>query len=88
MASESVTNSQEKQMEDELLGYLESCKNNKDRHMFYKNDGSPDIDGARKWAEKMRKSLGDLLDELIIVEQRNNAVDVMINQEVMAENAY
>ena len=62
---------------NDLLLYLERC-GGKDRHEFKTDDGRPDMDAARSFAESMRDRLGDLVGESVIVEQRNYVVDITL----------
>lgn len=58
-----------------LLKYLESC-GGAEISVFNDDDGKPDLNAARKYAEGMREIHKGYLDSLVSVEQKYNKVIV------------
>ena len=61
---------------DKLVCYLEGCGGS-DQHRFWLDDGKPDIDAARRFAEQIRRQLGEAS---IGVSQRYNTVKIALQR--------
>jgi len=59
-----------------FLNYLGHQCGGIDAHSFWTDDGLPDLDAARSFAEVLREQFGPYLDDLISVEQRVNVVRI------------
>lgn len=64
----------------ELLAYVERDCAGEDRHEFWTQDGDPDLNAARLFAEAMRSRLGGYLGTVVDIEQRMNLVRVRLHQ--------
>jgi len=62
---------------ESLLAYLTTCGGS-DTFTMWDAAGQPDLDGARRYAERLRALLGDRLDVVATVEQSFNRVTLSL----------
>lgn len=60
-----------------FLAYLDAC-GGEDRHSFVDEQGQPDVDAARRFAEALRSRFPGALEECLHIEQQVNTVRVSL----------